>query len=71
LPSRSKDASNPLRDVKPPRSDDPEPRALPYEIIEGILAAMPERGQIELGAQVKLNWAPGSFCPRGQLRMSY
>jgi integrase len=40
-----KDASNPLRDVKPPRSADPEPRALPYEIIDGILAAMPERGQ--------------------------
>jgi integrase len=40
-----KDAPNPLRDVKPPRSDDPEPRALPYEIIDGILAAMPERGQ--------------------------
>ena len=40
-----KDAPNPLRDVKPARSDDPEPRALPYEIIDGILAAMPERGQ--------------------------
>jgi integrase len=40
-----KDAPNSLRDVKPPRSDDPEPRALPYEIIDGILAAMPERGQ--------------------------
>jgi hypothetical protein len=39
------DAPNPLRDVKPPRSDDPEPRALPYEIIDGILAAMPERGK--------------------------
>src|SRR5580704_16023391 len=28
-----KDAPNPLRDVKPPRSDDPEPRALPYELM--------------------------------------
>jgi integrase len=40
-----KDAPNPLRDVKPARSEDPKPRALSYEIIDGILAAMPERGQ--------------------------
>jgi integrase len=40
-----KNAPNPLRDVKPARSEDPEPRALPYEVIEGILAAMPQCGQ--------------------------
>jgi integrase len=40
-----KNEPNPLRDVKPPKSEDPEPRALPEELIEMILDAMPERGQ--------------------------
>jgi integrase len=39
-----KDAPNPLRDVMPPRSPDPEPRWIPYAIIEQIIQAMPDRG---------------------------
>lgn len=38
-----KNASNPLRDVPPPREPDPEPRAIPYDIIEAIFDAMPDR----------------------------
>lgn len=40
-----KNAPNPLRDVAPPRQPDPLPRALPYGIIDAIVAAMPDRGQ--------------------------
>lgn len=37
-----KNAPNPLRDVPTPESPDPEPRALPYAIIEAIFDAMPD-----------------------------
>jgi integrase len=40
-----KNEPNPLRDVKPSKSEDPEPRALPEDLVEMILAAMPDRGQ--------------------------
>lgn len=40
-----KDAKNPLRDVAPPASEDPEPRWIPYEVLKAIVAAMPDRGQ--------------------------
>lgn len=40
-----KDAPNPLREIAPPRSADPEPRALPYPVIDAIFAVMPDRGQ--------------------------
>lgn len=40
-----KDAPNPFRDIPPPKGPDPEPRALPYALIEAIFDAMPERGQ--------------------------
>jgi integrase len=40
-----KSRPNPLGDVPAPRLDDPEPRAIPYAIIEKIFEAMPERGQ--------------------------
>lgn len=36
---------NPLRDVVLPSPDDPLPRAIPYDIIDAIFDAMPERGQ--------------------------
>jgi integrase len=38
-----KDAPNPLRNIPPPRQTDPEPRALPYPLIEAIFDAMPDR----------------------------
>jgi hypothetical protein len=44
-----KDAPNPLRDVKPLRTDDPEPRAIPYAIIDAILDAMPNCGRADRG----------------------
>jgi len=40
-----KNAPNPLRDVAPPKEPDPEPRWIPYPIIDAILEAMPDRGQ--------------------------
>lgn len=38
-----KNASNPLRDVAPAKQPDPLPRHIPYEIIEAIFEAMPDR----------------------------
>lgn len=38
-----KNESNPLRDVPPPRDREAQPRRIPYEIIEAIFAAMPDR----------------------------
>jgi len=38
-----KDGKNPLRDVSPPSGEDPEPRHIPYEIIDAIFDAMPDR----------------------------
>lgn len=38
-----KDAPNPFRDIPGPRLPDPEPRAVPYPVIEAIFDAMPER----------------------------
>jgi integrase len=40
-----KSAPNPLRDVPRPSSGDPEPRAVPMEVIAAILSKMPDRGQ--------------------------
>jgi integrase len=37
-----KNASNPLRDVPPPREPDALPRAIPYEIIDEIFRYMPD-----------------------------
>lgn len=38
-----RNASNPLRDVPPPRQPDPLPRAMPYAVIDAIFDAMPDR----------------------------
>lgn len=38
-----KNEPNPLRDVPPPADREPEPRAIPYDIIEAILDAIPDR----------------------------
>lgn len=40
-----KDAPNPLREIPPAKSNDPEPRWIPYAVIEAIFDAMPDRGQ--------------------------
>ncbi len=36
---------NPVRDVPEPQTPKQKPRALPYDVIDAILAAMPDRGQ--------------------------
>ncbi len=41
----TKHAYNPVRDVPEPREPDARPRAIPYDVLEAILAAMPETGQ--------------------------
>lgn len=38
-----KNESNPLRDVPPPADREPQPRAIPYDIIEAIFDAIPDR----------------------------
>lgn len=38
-----KNEPNPLRDVAPPADREPQPRAIPYDLIEAIFAAMPDR----------------------------
>lgn len=70
-----KNAWNPLRDVTPPRSEDPMPRAIPYEIIDAIFDAMPEeRHQPKLtAAQVDTIRRHGADpkCNRSALARSF
>ena len=49
LGERHRHAYNPVREVEEPREPEAEPRGLPYDVVEAILAQMPDRGRAAKG----------------------